>query len=207
VLATLGDASKGAAGAAPLQGDLLTLIVALFASVYMVVFKLVLPSLTPREFLFFFTLKGVVTTSIGWIGVLAFNALGWERTTWPRGCAAVWLPVATVLSTIFNWSLGWGTLRISPLTARLSLLLGIPCSFLVDLAVGKRKAALSWAGMVLVLVGVVGFEVVSAKGRSTAAESDGSEDEEEGIEATVTSSEETAETARKATCGEGRSCV
>lgn len=176
ILATVSDAGKTAAGVAPLQGDLLTLLVAAFAALYMVIFKVALPSLTPQEFLFFFVLKGLVTVAIGWIGVLAFNLLGWEEWTWPTGCAAVWLPVTAVLSALFNLSISWGTLAMSPLTARLSLLLGIPCSFLVDIISGKSKSVASWLGVALVLAGVVGFELVSAKKSPATLPSSGQED-------------------------------
>jgi len=172
VLATLGDAAPGGAGSAPLAGDLLTLVVALLASIYMVLFKLVFPSMTTQEFLFFFMVKSGVTMGVGWIGILAFWALGWETPSWPRGCAVLWLPLSAAASAAFNWSLNWGTLRISPLTARLSLLLGIPCSFVVDVALGKPKGIMSWLGVVFVLCGVVAFEIVSSQHRRPISDDD-----------------------------------
>merc|ERR550525_1385773 len=105
-----------------------------------------------QEFLFFFMLKSAVTVSMGWICILALDVLGWEKASWPSGgCAVPWLLLSSSLGAIFNWSLNWSTLCISPLTARLSLLLGIPCSFLIDVLIGKRKSVDSWVGVLMLL--------------------------------------------------------
>lgn len=177
MIATLGD-THGRAGLAtgsnPLVGDGLTLAVALLASLYMVLFKLIFPKMMRQEFLVFFTLKGAFTAAFGWIGIVVFNALDWEKAAWPTGsCATSWLLATMVLSVLFNWSLNWTTLRISPLTARLSLLFGIPCSFAVNLFLGMRPSITSIIGVLLIFVGVVSFEVISKQRLASRSEDEG----------------------------------
>lgn len=171
MLGVLGDAVPGAAGQAPLLGDMLSLVVALLAGLYMVLFKIIFPSMTTSEFLYFFVLKGMVTVGVGWIGIVVFDMLGWEKFALPNGGSSLWVLLGAAVSAMFNWSLMWGTLRISPLTARLSLLLGIPCSFLVDIFTGEHKSVRSWIGVILVLGGVVGFELTFPQRRAGNAES------------------------------------
>jgi len=164
VLAVMGDAWETVGAGAMLWGDFMSLVVAVCAGLYMVLFKRAFPDMSAQEFLFYFTLKALVTVAFGWIAVLAFNLAGWEVASFPTtGCGAFWLPMSTLCGALFNWSLAWVTLKLSPLTARLSLLLGIPCTFVVDVLSGVNKGTSSVVGVALVLLGVIGFEAVSAR--------------------------------------------
>jgi len=163
VMATLGDGGGVdiASGAAPLVGDVISLGVALLAALYMVFFKYAFPSMGVAELIVFLAVKAAVTVGGGWIFILVFDALQWERAGFPTGCAAVWYPVAAIVNSLFNCSLIWATIRLSPLTARLSLLLAIPCSFVLGLLQTGIFKTVSFFGVVLIFTGVCGFEYLS----------------------------------------------
>mmetsp|Transcript_28168 Transcript_28168/g.63982 ORF Transcript_28168/g.63982 Transcript_28168/m.63982 type:complete len:153 (+) Transcript_28168:105-563(+) len=105
-------------------------------------------------------MKGTVSLCIGWIGVLGLAASGMERFDLPHtSCQVGWAGAGLVSNVLFNWSLNWATLILTPLSARLSLLLGIPVTFVLTLVTGGKFRFLDLIGIGLVLGGVVGFEI------------------------------------------------
>jgi drug/metabolite transporter (DMT)-like permease len=171
IVATLADVSGTAdlvSGSSPLLGDVLALVVAFLAAIYMVVFKYAFPLMKPWELVLFFLVKACVTIAGGWIVILVFNFLGWDHIGSPSSCALAWVPIRSCLEAAFNYSLIWTTVRISPLSARLSLLLAIPISFVLDLVAGSIFDLWRLVGVVLIFGGVVGFERLSRRPPATA---------------------------------------
>eukprot|EP00927_Polykrikos_kofoidii_P057454 TRINITY_DN5159_c1_g1_i1.p1 TRINITY_DN5159_c1_g1~~TRINITY_DN5159_c1_g1_i1.p1 ORF type:complete len:972 (-),score=94.15 TRINITY_DN5159_c1_g1_i1:17-2932(-) len=152
----------------PLLGDAMAVVTCVGAAIYMILFKKFFAggpdgedsTFGWQQLLMFFTLKATGVAFVGAVGFLFQpNALEFPRDV--RGW--VLFTANMVLQVVFNLALNWGILVVSPLAARLCILLGLPLSLVVDLFQGSSITPLHAVGTSLVILGVVGFEVASTR--------------------------------------------
>jgi drug/metabolite transporter (DMT)-like permease len=147
------DAAAGAKNA--LLGDVLVLLgTSTCAAVYMVYFRIKFPDMLPADLLGFFIAKNVVFMIIFLPGFWILDAIGFELFRWPDAGEWGMIWVVGACSVVFNITLNWSTLKISPLHARLSILVGLPISFVFD-AVTGTFSSLRLLGVSLVVAGLV----------------------------------------------------
>jgi len=106
----------------------------------------------------FFVMKSFAVLLVGWVSLLLEQADGP-----PASCAWSWLSANLVCQLGFNLALNWGILAVSPLAARLFILLGLPLSLVVELVTGSSLQLGQVVGVSLVVSGVAGFETFSKK--------------------------------------------
>eukprot|EP00928_Gymnodinium_smaydae_P042747 TRINITY_DN28751_c0_g1_i1.p1 TRINITY_DN28751_c0_g1~~TRINITY_DN28751_c0_g1_i1.p1 ORF type:complete len:374 (+),score=81.85 TRINITY_DN28751_c0_g1_i1:27-1124(+) len=174
-------AQAGATGSSrapdPALGNCLVLVTCAAAATYMVLFKKAFEA-EPFDLCLlyaFFVAKGLFVASVGWLPVLIA-----EDFAMPDGtCGRSYLLVNMVFQVGFNVGLAWATVVVSPLAARLFILLGLPLAFAIDLVEEVRIGPLRVLGVALAVAGVAIFELASSPPPGAGARRRGGASEDE----------------------------
>jgi len=164
-------------GSYPLVGHVLSVAIAFAAALYMVLFKYAFgrdETMMFHDVMFFIGLRAAIAVLSGWIVIVAFDGVGVDMFEVPSGETALWILVGAVFSGAFTVLLSLATLWLSPLVARLAMMLAIPCSFMWDLLVNGGNLpitnadgtflSLQFLGVVMICVGLMGFEYMAKLG-------------------------------------------
>eukprot|EP00929_Paragymnodinium_shiwhaense_P045623 TRINITY_DN23282_c0_g1_i1.p1 TRINITY_DN23282_c0_g1~~TRINITY_DN23282_c0_g1_i1.p1 ORF type:complete len:366 (-),score=78.87 TRINITY_DN23282_c0_g1_i1:291-1388(-) len=141
------------------------------AALYMVLFRKVFAKAAfgIEQLLAFSALKGASIAAVGW---LVFLLPGMQSFEWPPSLVAwQYLVVSVVFQAAFDLSLIWAVVLVSPVAARLFILLGLPIALIVDFARGLSIVPERLVGVLLAVAGVTLFEVF-APARQASAHAD-----------------------------------
>eukprot|EP00808_Paulinella_micropora_P018079 g1213.t1 len=151
-------------GSNPVLGDMLAVLgTCPAAALYMVYLKFWYPKFSLADVLQFFRLKSVLLIMLEGLAVYSAHthmsdpydeSFAWPSTT----LAWTYLVGGALGAAGFNLSLTWCILKFTPLSARLSILLGIPVAFILDLVLGGLLNWLRLFGIVFVLSGLALFQ-------------------------------------------------
>eukprot|EP01006_Ploeotia_vitrea_P060975 TRINITY_DN76968_c0_g1_i1.p1 TRINITY_DN76968_c0_g1~~TRINITY_DN76968_c0_g1_i1.p1 ORF type:complete len:382 (-),score=32.86 TRINITY_DN76968_c0_g1_i1:140-1285(-) len=150
------------AGSHPLTGDFCSVGVAALAATYMVGFSYLFNNVFGLEMVMkFFILKDILMVLVLWPFFFVLNATKWEVFKWPdKPVQWVFMIFGDMFGIAFNVFLNWGIIVLSPLSSRLSILLGLPISFVWDVIATKTWNWMRFGGLLVVLVGVICFEAI-----------------------------------------------
>jgi drug/metabolite transporter (DMT)-like permease len=163
VLVVWADASSTRTGSQPLLGDVLVITaVAGCAAIYMVLLKMWFQAFKLSDLMAFFRLKSLILISLGIPILVVANYTHWEPFTLPEATSYLDISIGTLFGLGFGVSLAWSTIEVSPLSARLSILIGLPIAFLIDLAVGGAFVLIRLVGILVVISGLILFEYSSS---------------------------------------------
>lgn len=156
-------------GSLPCLGDALVVATSALAAAYMVLFRKVFgdETLGMGTFFTFFVVKATFIVCVGWIGLV----MPFEEDPLPENsCGWIYLLSNTFLQVVFNVGLAWAVVAVSPLAARLFILLGLPLAVVLDMFQGRGLRLWHAFGVLLALVGVATFELSSQPAPSRAEE-------------------------------------
>lgn len=144
-----------------LLGDALVIFpTAICAAVYMVGLKKCYPDFTFPELFHFFRIKALFVLLLAVPVFLIAHFTWFERFGLPPTDAAWMLFIISHVCGIgFNVTLAWCILEFSPLSARLSILLGLPIAFVLNIALGAVFSWLRLVGIIVVVFGLGMFEL------------------------------------------------
>merc|ERR1712039_609463 len=90
---------------------------------------------------------------------MGFLVPGVVHNAWPVDtCQWTSLSACVLANVVFNIVILWATLTISPLVARLSILIGFPLGLVIDALQSVKILAWRVVGVTVVLVGVATFQ-------------------------------------------------
>lgn len=137
-------------------GDLLSLISAIGAALYLIYVKYMekLYDTPPMALLGCAGLTCLVASPLL---LFVFNAFQLESFQLPKGIQYLWCIGFTVLSLLFNVCVNVSLEKTSPVFVRIALACSIPLSFLLDVLVQPHLSLLKILGSLLVLISLVLF--------------------------------------------------
>jgi solute carrier family 35 protein F5 len=144
-----------------LLGDAIVVVaVAISAAAYMVLLKRLYPHFSIPDLFHFFRVKALFVLLLAVPTLVISHYTGFEIFEWPQTSTAWTLLILSHVCGIgFNVSLAWCILEYSPLSARLSILLGLPIAFCLNLVLGGSFSLTTLTGIIVVVFGLAIFEV------------------------------------------------
>ncbi|CAI4221553.1 unnamed protein product [Auanema sp. JU1783] len=123
---------KGSSGDQQWLGIMLSVISAMSAAVYKVLFKRMLGSADLGQVSLFMSCLGYLNFSLNWVMPVILTQTGVELIEWKY---VPWLPMcgAAVLSLTFNFLINFGIALLHPLVISIGMLLGIPSNTVIDI--------------------------------------------------------------------------
>eukprot|EP01006_Ploeotia_vitrea_P013406 TRINITY_DN35116_c0_g1_i1.p1 TRINITY_DN35116_c0_g1~~TRINITY_DN35116_c0_g1_i1.p1 ORF type:complete len:363 (+),score=45.63 TRINITY_DN35116_c0_g1_i1:87-1175(+) len=165
-------------GPHPLVGDSLAVCSALLGALYIVGYCHLFGGFDCTMVLKFAVLKETLAVVLLWPVFFLWNTTKVEIFQWPSIVELVFVVLGNGCALGFNIALAWGTLVLSPLSANLSVLLGLPITFLWDVARTGQWNWLRFGGLFVVAAGVASHDAISAHPqKKTGAEPTGCKNE------------------------------
>jgi drug/metabolite transporter (DMT)-like permease len=147
-----------------LSGDVLAVISAVLAAMYLVTLQKVLPGLGARGVTFFLGMVGISTALFTWPVWLATFSLAKEPIALPPGKETTWLIASGfAITALFNMLITLLSLVSGPTFTRLMLIFSLPVALVVDvLLYAYHPPALATSGCTIICVGLISHEAAPA---------------------------------------------
>ena len=140
-------------------GDAIVVASTVFTAAYMICQKRFLNGISLIHVSVFLGFLGFWIIVVFWFPLFILNSTKVEIFSFPSGYVFGLIVVSSVIGIIFNATLNFGLIFTSPLFVRISIIMTIPVSFIVDLIISREFLWMKLLGSLVIVMGFVGFSI------------------------------------------------